>query len=178
MGPQLHIFAAAGANNDMFASLGIDWKMLIFQGVAFLLFVWIMAKWVMPPLLRVVDDRQKKIEESTKAATEAEKQASKTKVEVESLLKQARDEASDIVSTAKDEANATIEAAEGKAVKRTETIIAAAHDQIEKDVIAAKKALRSETIELVALATEKVVGKTINAKLDEKVVAEAIQEVR
>jgi len=178
MGPQLQTFAADTANNDMFASLGIDWKMLIFQGVAFLIFVWIMAKWVMPPLLKVVDDRQKKIEEATKAAAEAEKKATESKDEVGALLKQARAEAIDIVETAKLEANAAVEAAEARASKRAETVLANAHDQIAKDVIAAKKALHNETLDLVALATEKVVGKTLTDKVDEKVITQAISEAQ
>lgn len=162
----------------MFASLGIDWKMLIFQGVAFLIFVWIMAKWVMPPLLKVVDDRQSKIDELTKSAADAEKQAAQTKAEVDKALKQARDEAVDIVETAKLEANSAIEAAEGRAKKRADTIVANAHDEINKDVIAAKKALHNETLDLVALATEKVVGKTLTDKVDEKVITQAISEAQ
>ena len=57
-------------------------------------------------------------------------------------------------------------------------IVAHAHDQISKDVIAAKKELRNETIDLVALATEKVIGNTMNAKVDEKLIAKSIEEAR
>ncbi len=43
---------------------------------------------------------------------------------------------------------------------------------------AAKKALHNETVELVARATEKVVGKTVDAKLDNAVIEESLKESR
>ena len=174
----LYSFAEASSGDSVFTSIGIDWKILIFQGVAFLVLVFVIAKWVMPPLVKAVDDRQKKIEEATKAATEAEKNAKKAEESTQSKLDEARKQAAEIVATAKQEANALTEAAEQKAEQRAEAIVTNAREQIEKDVIAAKKALHNETIELVALATEKVVGKVVDKSLDNKTISEALNEVR
>jgi F0F1-type ATP synthase membrane subunit b/b' len=69
-------------------------------------------------------------------------------------------------------------AAEEKAKKRADQIVSDAKDDIQKEVIAAKDALHKETIELVALATEKVIGKTVNAKVDEKLITEALKAAR
>jgi len=44
--------------------------------------------------------------------------------------------------------------------------------------LSAKKALQNETLNLVAQATEKVVGETVTAKVDEKVVAAALKEAK
>jgi F0F1-type ATP synthase membrane subunit b/b' len=77
-----------------------------------------------------------------------------------------------------EQATAAIEAAESKAKQRAEVIVASAHEQISKDVIAAKKELRNETIDLVALATEKVIGNTVNAKVDDKLIAKSVEEAR
>ena len=57
-------------------------------------------------------------------------------------------------------------------------MVAAAQSEIAKEVIAAKKALHNETVELVARATEKVVGKTVDAKLDNVVIEESLKESR
>lgn len=168
-------FAEAPGGN-MFTSLGIDPKMLIFQGVAFLILVVVIAKWVMPPLIKAVDDRQAKFEASTKAADEAEKKAQEAEVKIEKLLVTARKEATDIVATAREEASAALEAADSKAKSRAEAIVANAHDQTQKDVLAAKKALRNETVDLVALATEKVIGKTVSAKVDDQLINSAVKE--
>jgi F-type H+-transporting ATPase subunit b len=172
-------FAAANApSGDLFSALGIDWKMLVFQLIAFAVLVWLLGKFVYPSLIKVVDDRQNEIEAGSKAAEAAKKQAGEAKTEVEKALKQARLEASDIVSTAKEEAAAALEKAEAKSKERAERIVADAHDQITKDVVAAKKALHNETLELVAQVTEKVLGKTVTAKVDKSVISAAIKEAK
>ena len=165
------------ASSDLFSALGIDWKMLVFQLLAFAVLVWLLGKFVYPNLMKVVDDRQKQLEAGSKAAEAALKQAAEAKMEVEKALKQARLEASDIVVTAKEEAAATLEKADAKSKEHAERIVRDAHDQVTKDVAAAKKALHNETLALVAQATEKVLGKTVTAKVDESVISAALKGV-
>jgi F-type H+-transporting ATPase subunit b len=166
------------AQPGFFEALGVDWKLLVLQTIAFLVLLWFLAKFVYPPLTRMLEKREADIEAGVKAAQEAEKKADDAKAEVTKLLKEARREAGDIVSTAKEEATAAVENAGMKAKTRAEQIVASAHDQIEKDVAAAKRALHNETLSLVADATEKVVGKTVTAKVDETVIASAVKEAR
>lgn len=168
--------ATEEASGDIMTTLGIHWELLAFQIIAFLILVWALGKFVYPWLMKSVDERQAKIEESVKAAEEAEKKAESAQEDIAKLLKEARVEAKDIVTTAKDEAVAMVADAESKAKNRAEKIVKDAHEQLEKDVIAARKALHNDTIELVALATEKVVGKTVDAKADSKIIAEAVKE--
>lgn len=165
------------AGGDIFSTLGIDWRLLILQIIAFIILVWILGKFVYPWLMKSVDERQAKIEESVKAAQDAEAKAESAQEDIAAMLKEARKEAKEIVATAKDEALAMVEASEGKAKSRAEKIVADAHDQLQKDVIAARKALHNDTIELVALATEKVVGKTVNDSVDKKIIAAAVKEL-
>ena len=163
------------ATGGIFSALGIDWKTLIFQIIAFLLLVWLLGKFVYPWLLKSVDERQSQIDAAAKASADAQSAAVDAEERVEKLLKQARTEAADIVATAKLESAAALSASEEKAKKRAEQIVSDAKDDIQKEVIAAKDALHNETIELVALATEKVVGKTINAKVDKTLITEALK---
>jgi F-type H+-transporting ATPase subunit b len=169
---------AAAPSGDVFSALGIDWKMLVFQLVAFVVLVWLLGKFVYPSLMKAVDKRQADIESSAKAADSARQQADKTKEEVEKLLSQAKRDASDILATAKEEATATVEAASAKAKTRAEHIVTEAHEELQKDIVAARKALHNETLELVALATEKVVGKTMTAKVDQDVISASVKEAK
>jgi F-type H+-transporting ATPase subunit b len=170
--------AASTGSTNIFTAIGLDWKMLIFQVIGFLILVWLMSKYVYPPLIKTIDERQAKIEASNKAATTAEKKAAEAKADIEKLLKQARTDATDILATAKEEANATVEAAHAKAKVRADRIVAEANEQLQKDIVTARKALRNETLELVSLATEKVVGKTVTADVDEKMIAAAVEEAK
>lgn len=171
-------FASTGASSSIFTALGIDWKTLILQIVAFLILVWLLAKFVYPWLMKSVDERQASIEAGAKAAEAAQEKAAQAKEDVAKLLSEARAEAGDIVSTAKKEAAAAVEAAESKAKLHADAIVSSAHEQIEKDVLAAKKTLRDETIDLVAEATEKVIGHVVTPKVDEQLIRAAVKEAR
>ncbi|MDB5167547.1 MAG: atpF [Candidatus Saccharibacteria bacterium] len=169
---------ATTTNGNVFTSLGIDWQMLILQIVAFLILVFILGKYVYPWLIKSVDERQANIEAANKAASEAQSAAVDAEARVEKLLKIARDEAADIVATAKLESAAALSASEEKAKKRSEQIVADAQGEIQKEVVAAKKALHNETLELVALATEKVVGKAVSSKIDESLITDSLKAVK
>jgi F-type H+-transporting ATPase subunit b len=157
------------------AALGIDVTLLIFQIIAFGLLTFALGKWVYPVFIRTIDKRQAMIEESTRAAVEAEKNAAKTQANIDKLLSEARVEAREIVATAKDEASSMVADAEAKGKQQAEHIVATAQESIAKEVIAAKKALHNETIELIAQATEKVIGKVVTDKVDDAVIKQALE---
>ncbi len=167
---------ATEAGGDIFSSLGINGQMLLFQAVAFVILVVLMGKFVFPILMRAVDERQEKIEAGQKAAQESIDKAAKSQEEISEMLKEARAEAKDIVNTAKDEAAAMVAEGETRAKQKAEKIVADAHEQLEKDVIAARKTLHNDTIELVALATEKIVSKSYAKETDKKVIDAALKE--
>lgn len=173
-----NLASTEAASGGIFTALGIDWKTLIIQIVAFLILVWLLRKLVYPWLMKSVDERQESIEAGAKAAEAAQEKAEKAEKDIAKLMSEARAQATDMIATAKEEAAAAVEAAEAKAKQHAEVIVSSAHDQIEKDVIAAKKALRNETIDLVTQATEKVVGSVMTTKLDEKLIAESVKEAR
>lgn len=169
---------ATDSQPSIFTSLGIDWQMLVLQIVAFLLLVLILGKYVYPWLMKSVDERQAKIDDAQKAAADAQKSAVDAEERVEALLKEAQVQAADIVATAKAESAATLSATEAKAKTRADQIVADAKDDIAKEVVAAKVALHNETIELVALATERVVGKVMTKSLDDEVIRGALKAVK
>ncbi len=172
------IATAEVADEGIMGAFGVDVPTLIFQGIAFLLLVFVLGKWVFPVFLAAVDRREQSINESLKAADEARSAADDANRDVAKLLKEARAEAGEIVSTAKKEASMMAQDAETKARAKTEALMAASVDEIEKEVLAAKKMLRSETLDLVALATEKVAGKAVSEAVDTGMIETALKEAK
>lgn len=169
---------AEPASGGILEVLGIEWKTLILQIVAFLILVWLLGKFVYPWLMKSVDERRDNIESAAKAAAEAKAAADNAQGKVAKMLKEAQTGAAEIISTAKLESANLLSDSEQKAKKRSEQIVADAQDEIKKEIIAAKKALHNETLELVAMATEKVVGKVISDETDAKLIDEAIREIK
>lgn len=166
----------ATSNSNFFEALGIDWRLLILQIVAFLILVALLSRFVYPWLMKQVDERQANIEAAAKAATEAKKDAATAQEKTAALLAEARKEAAEIVSTAKLESAEMLAHSEKKAKKTAEQIVADAQVQIEADVARVKKELYNETLDLVALATKKVVGAELSGTLDNKRIATAVKE--
>lgn len=169
---------ATEAQGDIMSALGIDWRLLVLQVIAFLILVWLLGKFVYPWLMKSVDKRQADIEAAADAAKQAKESANETEEKSAKLLAKARKEAAEIVSTAKLEATNMLSASEKRAKDTAEKIVADAQVQLKKNVDAAKRDLHNETISLVALATEKVVGKVQSKKADEALIADALKGLK
>ncbi len=172
-------FAEAAAHGEssggLFGALGIEWQMLVFQMLAFIILVLLLGKFIFPILIKSVDDRKAKIDEGAKAAEAAAKKAESAQADVEKALKQARTEARDIVSTAKDEANAMVAKAESSAKSKSERIVAQAQEEISKEIEKAKKALESDTLALVKKATGAVTAHVVDDKVDAAIVKKSVE---
>lgn len=169
---------AATADKDLFAALGIDWRLLILQIIAFLLLVFLLGKFVYPWLMKSVDERQAGIEAAAKATAEAQKAAEDNKEAVAELLADARKEAGEIIGTAKLESAELLSASEQKAKKVAERIVADAQNQLDKDVATARQTLYNDTLELVGLATEKVIHQKLDKKTDGELIARLVKDAK
>ena len=163
------------ANQDIFSALGIDWRLLILQIIAFLILVALLGKFVYPWLMKSVDARQAGIEAAAKATADAQKAAEDNKAAVAELLAEARKEASEIITTAKLESTEMVSASEKKAQKVAERIVADAHDQLDKDVANARKVLYNDTLELVGVATEKIISQKLDKNADADLIASVVK---
>lgn len=170
------LIVASESNPGLLQALGIDGKLLLEQSLAFLILVAILAKFVYPALIKAIDNRRDQIEAGMKEAKEAGEALEKAEAKVADMLADARKEADDIIARSHKESAAQVAEAEDKAKARAEQIVKEARAQLDTDVAKARQALKKDTIELVALATEKIVKEKLDAKKDAGLITEALQE--
>jgi F-type H+-transporting ATPase subunit b len=168
--------ATSEHSSGLFQALGIDLKLLVTQAIAFLILVFILGKFVYPPLMKAVDNRRDQIEAGLKEAKEAEEALAKAEAKVVDLLADARKEADGILTRTHQETSAMIAEAEAKAKDRAEQIVKDAHAQLETDISKARQVLKQETIKLVAQATEKIVGEKLDTTKDAGLITKSLQE--
>lgn len=168
----------AAAEQSIFAALGIDWRMLLLQIIAFVILLWVLGKFVYPPMVKAIDNREKAIAESIAAANNAEEQAEKTQEKIEKLFREAREESSQVIESAHKEAAILVKDAEDRAKKRADQIIADTRVQLEQDIAKARQELRTETIQLVALATETIVREKVDTTRDATLISKALEEAQ
>ncbi len=167
--------AVAGEQPGLFEALGIDWKLLLLQGVAFLILVFLLGKFVYPVLIKAIDKRQEQLDAGAKAAEEAAKKAEEAEKKIAEQIKEARSEAEQIVATAHKEAGDMVAAAEERATTRAEHIVSEAKAQLETDITKARTELRRETTSLVAEATEKIIGEKLDSAKDGQLIERAVK---
>ena len=168
--------SAAESSPGLLQALGIDWKLFVVQGIAFLILVGVLGKFVYPALIKAIDSRREAIEAGLKEAKESQEALEKAEAKVAELLAEARKEADDILARTQKQAAEVVADAEGKAKTRAEQIVTDARAQLDVDVAKARQVLKKDTIELVALATEKVVGEKLNAAKDAELVKKALEK--
>jgi len=173
------VFATAEASDgNLLTSLGLNPKLFIVQALAFAVLLFILSKFAYPPLIKSIDDRRAKIEAGLKEAQESHKALEEAEANANNLLSEARKEADEIVARSQQEANAVVAEAETKAKQRAERLVADAKNQIEAETGRARAALKKETMQLVAMATEKVIDEKLDANKDAKLVEAALSQER
>jgi len=165
---------ASSSQPGLFQALGIDWKLLVEQAVAFLILVFILAKFVYPPLIKAIDGRRAQIEAGLEEAKESQEALAKAEVKVAELIEQARKDADDIIARSHQEATSMVSDAEDKAKQRADQIVQDARAQLASDVTKERAALKSYTIQLVAQATEHIIGEKLDAQKDERLIKKAM----
>jgi F-type H+-transporting ATPase subunit b len=172
----LTYFAAEtqGSKPGLFEALGIDWKLLILQIVAFLVLVWALRKFVYPVLIKSIDERQATIDKSLQDAKATHDALEQAETRVDELLANARKEADGIVSRSQQEAAAMVAEAEERARERSERIVADARVQIDADISAARRALKQETAKLVAQATGALLHEKVDSTKDAQLIERAL----
>ena len=158
------------------ASLGLDWRMFLFQLFNFVVVLWLLKKFVYKRLVDTLESRRKIVLESLDNAKEAAAELEKTNEKTVELLDQARSQAADIVALAHKEAAVMVEDAEAKAKKRADHMIEQAESRLQQDIQKARIELRRETLALVATATETVLRQKVDTAADKKLIASALKE--
>lgn len=166
----------ASSNPSLLSALGLNWQLFIEQGLAFVVLVWVLKKFVYPTLIKSIDERRNQIEAGLKEAKESQEALGKAEAKVEKLLAEARKEADEIIARSHLETQAMVADAETKAKTRAEQIVKDAHAQLEADIAKARTALKNETVKLVALATEHVIGEKLDDHKDAGLIKAALSE--
>jgi F-type H+-transporting ATPase subunit b len=160
----------------LFQALGLNAQLFIEQGLAFALLVFLLGKFVYPALIKAIDDRRNAIEAGLAEAKESQEALEKAEAKVAEMLEAARKEADEILARTHQEATSVVADAESKAKTRAEQIVADARQQLSMDVARAREVLKKDTVELVALATERIIGEKLDEHKDAELVKKALAE--
>ena len=150
---------------------------LIGQTIAMIVFVWFCMKYIWPPVLKAIEDRQKQIEEGLAAADRGAERLAQASAEADEIVAEARKQATTILNKANARASEIV--AEGKAngTKERERQLAAAITEIEQETSRAREELRGEVSAVALAGAEKILRREIDAKSHQDILGKLAQEL-
>lgn len=150
---------------------------LIGELIAFVVFVLFCMKYVWPPLMTAIEERQQKIEDGLAASDRAEKDLQLAQDKATAQLKDAKSQAAEIIEQAKKRASAIVDEETQRGHDEREKIIAQGHAEIEAERNRAKEDLRKQVAALAVIGAEKILERQIDAAAHSDIVEKLVTEL-
>ncbi len=159
-----------------FAKLGFDLPSLLAQLVNFLILLTLLYLVAYKPILRMLDNRSRRIKESMDQAQETAERYARAEDEVRAQLEQSRQEGQALISQASQMGERVREEARQEARQEAETLVNRARGEIQRERETAIDELRSEFAELAISAAEKVINRSLDKEAHRKLIEEVLEE--
>ncbi|MBF0622360.1 MAG: F0F1 ATP synthase subunit B [Magnetococcales bacterium] len=177
--PIAQITSAAGVGGGLpqfdtstFASQGF-WTV-----VSFVILMFLMVKHVIPAINDILDARSKSIEGEIGKAKNMREDAEKTLADYRKKLKAASQEATQTIESARQDANRQREESLAEVDKEIAKKRDSATEQIELAKRQAMEEIQTMAVDIAMLATEKLIAKSVTKTDANKMVTEAITELK
>ena len=150
---------------------------LIGQTIAMIVFVWFCMKFIWPPIMTSIEERQKEIADGLAAAERGQQSLDKAKTEADGIVAEARKQATTIIDQAQARANEIV--AEGKAdgVKERERQLAAATAEVEQEANRVREALRGQVSAIAVASAEKILQREIDPQAHEDILSKLASQL-
>ena len=136
---------------------------LLGQMLAFGAFAWFCVKLVWPPLLDIIEERQKEIADGLAAADKGSRALEEAEVEKTSILDQARGQAREIIDQANNRGSGIVDEARAEAGSEKDRILASAQAEVEQESNRAREELRGQVSAIAVAGAEKILQREIDA---------------
>ena len=150
---------------------------LVIQGLAFFAVAWLVMKFLWPPIMAAIEDRQHKIAEGLAAADNAQKNLADAQDKVNEELKAARVKANEIIDQAHQRANQIVDAAKAEAIEEGNRQKALIEADIAASANRAREDLRKQVSALAVSGAEKLLKREIDANAHKALLDELAAEI-
>ena len=150
---------------------------LIGQTIAMIVFVWFCMKFIWPPLLAALEERQQLIEEGLSAADKGKESLVKATAEADDIINEARKQATSILDSANQRANEIISDGKLDGIKEKERQLDVAKAEIEQEANRVREELRSQVSIIAISSAEKILNREIDGKAHDDILGKLAQEL-
>ncbi|MDN4502277.1 F0F1 ATP synthase subunit B [Alteromonadaceae bacterium BrNp21-10] len=150
---------------------------LLGELIAFIVFVWFCMKYVWPPIMNAIEERQKKIADGLAASDRAEKDLELAQEKATAKLKDAKSQAADIIEQAKKRGSQIVDEETQRAHQEREKIMAQGQAEVEAERNRAREELRQQVAAIAVAGAEKILAREIDAAAQSDIVEKLVAEL-
>lgn len=145
--------------------------------ISMLVFLFVMGKYAVPPILQALNDREQRIKDSLESAEKAIAKAERISEDNKKALKEAEVKAQKIRKEAIEEAEMLRADRIEKAKKDADKLLEDARETIEQEKKQALSELRNEVAELAVKSASMIIGKELDQDKNKKLVDKFIGDL-
>lgn len=150
---------------------------LLGELIAFIFFVWFCMKFVWPPIIGAIEERQQKIADGLAASERGEKDLELAQEKATDQLKEAKAQAADIIEQAKKRGSTIVDEETQRGHSEREKIIAQGYSEVEAERNRTKEELRQQVAALAIAGAEKILEREIDAAAQSDIVEKLVAEL-
>ncbi len=158
------------------SELGINWGVLITQVITFIILLVLLRVFAYKPIMRMMDERSRRVKESLEQAEAVKAQSAKAEEELKKQLEQASREGQDRIARAVKAGEEVKQKAQEEAKRETEKLIVKARSEIRQERDAAITEVRREFADITVLAAGKVIEKSLNKEEHQELIDKVLEE--
>jgi F-type H+-transporting ATPase subunit b len=135
---------------------------LLGQAISFAIFVWFCMKFVWPPIIKVLEERNFRIADGLSAAEEGQKKLAEAKQALTDLVDEGKQQAAEIISQGQKRHDDLVESAKADAQAEKDKILAAAQAEIDQQRTQTREELRGEVAALAIAGAEQILMREVD----------------
>jgi F-type H+-transporting ATPase subunit b len=145
---------------------------LFFQLVVFFIGAWVTMKYIWPPLIKSLEERQKKIADGLAAADRGQKSLDEAKRKIAEEQAVERSHVQQLVADAEKRGQAIVDAAKGQAKVEADRIVEAAKAEATQEMQRAKDSLRDQVAVLAVAGASQILQREVNPQVHSELLAQ------
>ena len=167
------LLAASGSSNNFLLP-----NMTFFvELLAFIVILGLIAKYILPPIRRAMEQREQEIQNALDQAEQAKRERLAADEEYRAKLEEARQEARTVIERSNRMAEQLRDEARSKGQEEYDRVVARAEADIQRATERAREELRLQVADLVIAAAERVIGEELDLERHRGLIEEAIAGV-
>lgn len=161
---------------DLPVKLGINWPVLLTQVVTFIILLVVLRFLAYKPIMRMLDERSKRVKESMEQAEAVKEQSERAEDELKKQLEEASREGQERIARAVKAGEEVKLKAQEDAKKEAETLLNRARSEIQRERDDAVGEVRREFADLTVLAAGKVIEKSLDKEEHRELIDKVLEE--